>query len=245
MDPERDTPSLPAVVEVAIGNAIPVVGVVFLGWSAFQVVVLYVLDGWFCILGLGASVMLKGREELRALIPKTYGPVRRFLAWVASIAVVEAIISLFALIPGIVVLAHMEDNLGAVIIASFASLSALAPVAMLVVSHVLRVARGTRTVGSPERTGDGVMSLDPKAQMALFAGRMGLMMWLAWLAGSGFLSRFLVPVYVTFVAVLFTYTDLYPRRFLRRVMRVREDGSDLDDAQATVTQRRPKPKLPR
>jgi len=245
MGSKGDAPSLRGAIEVAAGNAVPVLGVVVLGWSAFQVVALYVLDGWFCILGLGAAVMLRGREELRTVIPKTYGPVRRFLTLAASVAVVEAIVSLFALVPGIAVLAHMEHDPGAALAASFDNPSALAAVAMLVVSHVLRVARGSRSVSDPGRDGEGVLSLDPKAQMALYAGRMALMMWLAWLAGSGFLSRFLVPVYVTFVAALFTYTDLYPRRFLTRVMRVREDGADLEDPQPAPARRREKPELPR
>ena len=239
MEPHDQAPPLAARVEVVVGNVIPVFGVIFLGWSAFQVVSLYVLDGWFCILGLGASVMIQGREELSAMVPSKYGQVRRFLFWVVTIGVVEAILSMFAVIPGFMVLAHMEDSPFLALGNAFGGARGWVPVAMLVVSHVMRIARGSRGEG------DGVMALDPKAQMSLYAGRMALMMWLAWLAAAGALSRILVPVYVTCVAALFTYTDLYPRRFLERVMRSRQSSTDPDGDESTANHRSTRPKLPR
>jgi len=78
----------------------------------------------------------------------------------------------------------------------------------LVGCHAMRVVRGIREPGA------GVWALPPKSQMALFVCRMFLMGFLAFLAGPGFLSRFLVPVYVAAVAALFTYSDLYPQRFV-------------------------------
>jgi hypothetical protein len=197
--------------EVVIGNAIPILGVIVLGWNPVTVVTLYVLDGWFCILGLGASVMLQQREELRGMIPNGYGRLRRFFFWLASVALVEAIVSLFALVPGFMVIGHMARSPGAALVEVFAEAGIWISVAMLVASHVARIARAVRGAG------EGVMALEPKIQMALYAGRMALMMSLAWLAAPGVLSRFLVPLYVTGVAALFTYSDLYPRRFLERL----------------------------
>jgi len=209
-----EKPTLRARVEVVVGNAIPVVGVAALGWNAFQVVTLYVLDGWFCILGLGASVMLAGSDELRRLVPARYGPLRRTLYWVVTVTVVEAILSLFALIPGVAVLQHMTNDPVVALRQGFSGPAGWLPVIMLIVSHALRVARGTREPDAPKQ---GVMALDPKAQMSFFAGRMALMMSLAGLAQLGSISHLLVPVYVAAVAVLFTYTDLYPRHFLAKL----------------------------
>lgn len=218
MEPKREAPALAARVEVALGNAIPVFGVIFLSWQAMTVVALYVLDGWFCILGLGASVMIRNRAELAAMIPKRYGAVRRFFFLVVTVGLVEAILSMFALVPGFMVIAHMDRSPGAALFQAFGETGALISVAMLVSSHVARIARGVRGEG------EGVMALDPKMQMGFYAGRMALMMALAWLASPGFLSRFLVPVYVAGVGALFTYSDLYPRRFVEKMERYREGG---------------------
>ncbi len=197
--------------EVVIGNAIPVAGVALLGWDAVQVVTLYVLDGWLSILGLGASVMIRNRDEMRQMVPRHYSRLRRGLFWVAAVGGVEALLSIFALVPGVAVLAHMSRWPGDAVAGLFRSPAAAVPALMLVASHGMRVARGIR------EPGEGVWALPPKAQMALFAYRMFGMMFLAWLAGPGFLSRFLVPVYVALIGALFTYSDLYPRRFLARL----------------------------
>jgi hypothetical protein len=215
-DPEK--PPLLLVAEVVLGNTIPFFGVIFLAWRAVTVVTLYVLDGWFCILGLGASVMICNRAELTAMIPKRYGAVRRFFFLVVAIGLVEAMLSMFALVPGFMVIAHMDRAPGAALVQTFGETGALISVAMLVCSHVARIARGVRGEG------EGVMGLDPKMQMGFYAGRMALMMALAWLASPGFLSRFLVPVYVGGVGALFTYSDLYPRRFIGKMTRYGEGG---------------------
>lgn len=219
-EPEREARPLLAKAEVVVGNAIAPFGVIALGWPAFTVVSLYVLDGWLCILGLGASVMIQNRDELRSMVPKGYGRLRRLLFLAVCVAAVEAILSMFAVVPGLMVLAHMESHPGAALGDAFAETGALVSVAILVTSHAMRTARAARGAG------EGVATLDPKSQFALYAARMALMMALAWLAEPGFLSRFLVPVYIAGLAALFTYSDLYPLRFLRRLTRREGDGSD-------------------
>jgi len=211
MKPETDRPPLMVVAEVIVGNVLPVVGVILLGWPAVTVVSLYVLDVWLCILGLGASVMIRNRAELREMIPKKYGRTRGFFFLAVAVLAVEAILSSFAVVPGIMVLAHMGGSGGLPFAEAFHGADVWISIALLVGSHVARIARSVRGEG------EGVLALDPKMQMAFYAGRMALMMALAWLAAPGFLSRFLVPVYVAGVAALFTYSDLYPRRFLARV----------------------------
>jgi len=239
MRPREEGPPLLAKVEVIVGNSIPVFGVILLGWQAVTVIFLYVLDGWLCILGLGASVMLEHRGELRAMVPKTYGPIHRVLFLTAVIAITEAILSVFALFPGGVALAHMERSPGEALATAFRDAGVWLPAAMLVASHGMRIARSVR--GSAE----GIAALPPKLQMALFTGRMFLMMWLAWLATPGFLSRFLVPVYVAVVATLFTYTDLYPQRFLSR-FRLAEGAADAEtQARAQPDEKAPRPRLPK
>ncbi len=223
----EERPPLLAQAEVAVGNAIPLAGVVLLGWDAVQVVTLYVLDGLLCILGLGASVMIQNRAELRAMVPKHYSRLRRALFLAAAVGIVEAILAAFALVPGVMVLGHMSRRPEDAIAGLFSSPALLLPALMLVASHAMRVARGLR--GAAE----GVWALPPKMQMMLFAYRMFLMMILAWLAAPGFLSRFFVPVYVAAVAAIFTYSDLYPRRFLAR-LRVpaagtADEGADRDE----------------
>jgi hypothetical protein len=234
-----DSPSLLARLEVAAGNAVPVVGVVLLGWNAVTVVTLYVLDGWLCVLGLGASVMLRNRDELRALVPKTYGPTRRFLFLLVSVTLVQAILSMFALVPGVAVLAHVAGSPGAALDEAFRETGAWLSAAVLAASHVPRIGRAAR--GADE----GVAALDPKEQMGLYAGRMFLMMFLAWLAAPGFLSRFLVPVYVASIAALFTYSDLYPRRFLALLGRGAQRTSDPGAVRTRTVRGAAKPKLPR
>ncbi len=205
----REAPPLLARAEVVIGNAIAPFGVIALGWPAFTVVSLYVLDGWLCILGLGASLMIRNRDELRAMVPKGYGTLHRLLFLATCVVLVEAILSMFAVIPGIIVLSHMESSPGDAIGRAFDESGALISVGLLVASHVMRTVRTAR--GSDE----GVAALDPKSQFALYAARMGLMMALAWLAAPGLL----VPLYVTAIAALFTYSDLYPQRFVDRLER--------------------------
>jgi hypothetical protein len=203
-------PSLLQVVEVAIGNAIPVFGVIFLGWPAIAVVFLYVLDGWFCILALGASVLIKYKDEFTPMFAK-YRPVRRAFAWAASVAFSEAILSIFAIVPGIFVLASMEGEIGDALVAVFAARGTWTSVALLAGSHGMRLRRGVQ--GNEDETA----SMDPKDQLALFVHRLAVMMFFAWLAGPGVLSRYLTPVFVALVAALFTVTDLYPRRYLEKL----------------------------
>lgn len=160
------------------------------------------------------------------MIPKTYGPGRRLLFWVAVVGGVEVGVSAFALVPGFAVLAHLDRSPGDALAQVFSDVGVLVPVATLVASHVVRIARGVRD------RGEGIEALPPKLRMALFAYRMFLMMFLAGFASPGFLSRFLVPVYVAFVGALFTYSDLYPRRFLARLMRTREDKLDEEEGVA-------------
>ena len=237
MEPTGERPPLLTRAEVVIGNAIPVVGVAFLGWKAFTVVLLYILDGWFCILGLGAAVMIQNRDEMRRMVPKGYSGFRRALFWVAVVGLTEAIVSMFAVIPGVMVLGHMDRSLASALADVFADAGVLVSVLMLLASHAVRIIRGVR---EPQ---EDVWGLPPKLQMALFTYRMFLMMFLAWLGAPGFLSRFLVPVYVVFVAALFTYSDLYPRRFLARFDPTWRglSGSESEDADDA---KKPVPKLP-
>ena len=231
MQANDEGPPLLAKVEVIIGNGIPVFGVILLGWQALTVVFLYVLDGWLCILGLGASVMLQSREEMRSMVPKTYGRVRRILFLIAAVGLTQTILSIFALVPGVIALAHMDRSPGEAVTAVFADSGVWVPVALLLTSHGMRIARSAR--GSAE----GIAALPPKRQMALFTGRLFLMMFLAWLAAPGFLSRFLVPMYVTAVAAVFTYSDLYPQRFLSR-FRLDEGIEDRDEREPEAAKAR-------
>jgi hypothetical protein len=239
MSAPQEKPPLLARIEVVLGNAIPVFGVIVLGWQAVTVVTLYVLDGWLCILGLGASVMIQNRGEFAAMVPQRYGRVRRGLTLMAAVAGVEGILSAFAVVPGLAVLGHMSRSPVEALTQTFGERGAWLSAAMLVASHALRIARGVRAEA------EGIEALPPKQQMALFTYRMFLMMALAWLASPGFLSRFLVPVYVTAIAALFTTTDLYPRRFLAR-MRYRESGATGNGREArTAKSTRSRPTLPK
>lgn len=211
MEPRTERPPLLARAEVVIANAIPFIGVAFLGWNAFTVILLYVLDGWLSVLGLGASVMIQSQDELRKMIPKKYSPARRVLFWVAAVGVTEVILSAFALVPGVGVLAHIDRAPGRQLAHLFGDIGFVVAALSMVASHVVRVGRSVR------EPGEGVGALSPKLQMALFIYRMFLMMFLATFASPGFLSRILVPVYVGVVGALFTYSDLYPQRFLSKL----------------------------
>ncbi len=237
MHADGEKPPLLARAEVVIGNAIPVFGVVFLGWRAFTVVLLYVLDGWFSILGLGASVMIQNREEVRRMVPEGYSGPRRVLFLALAAGLTEAILSMFAVVPGVMVLGHMDRSLGSALGEALGNAGVLVSVAMLAGSHAARVARGLR---EPQ---EGVWGLSPKLQMMLFTYRMFLMMALAWFGAPGFLSRYLVPVYVAFVAALFTYSDLFPRRFLARLNPGKRLASDRGEGE-TEAGEAPGPKLP-
>ncbi|MBZ5587847.1 MAG: DUF6498-containing protein [Acidobacteriia bacterium] len=219
----RGRPPLLTRAEVVIGNAVPVVGVAFLGWNAFSVILLYVLDGWLSILGLGASVMIQNRDEMRRMVPKGYSGFRRALFSVVVVGLTEAVLSMFAVVPGVAVLAHMDRSLGQALAQLLGDAGLFVSALMLIGSHVVRVGRSVR------ESGEGVAALSPELQMMLFIYRMFLMMFLATFASPGFLSRVLVPAYVALVAVLFTYSDLYPQRFLARLMRKREDKLDEDE----------------
>jgi len=226
METTGERPPLLTRAEVAVGNAVPVFGVAFLGWEAVTVVFLYLLDAWFSILGLGASVIIRIRAELASMLPKSYSRLHRALSWAGLVGAVEAIVSVFALIPFVLVLGHLGRTPEQALAQVFRDPSVRVPVLTLIASHAVRIVRGVR---DPE---EGSWGLSAKLQMALFASRMFLMMLLAGLASPGFLGRFLVPLYVALVAAVFTYSDLYPRQFLARFG---AQGPDRPDGDMGVT----------
>jgi hypothetical protein len=121
----------------------------------------------------------------------------------------------------VLVLGHMGRTPEQALAHVFRDSSVLVPVLTLVASHAVRIGRTAR------RPDESAEALPPKLQMALLVYRMFLMMFLASFASPGLLSRVMVPAYVTIVAVLLTFSDLYPRRFLARLGvsgLVRSDG---------------------
>ncbi|MGE5236497.1 MAG: hypothetical protein ACM3O7_09125, partial [Acidobacteriota bacterium] len=126
-------PNRLAIAQVVVANAIPVVGVWFLGWQPLAPIFFYWLDGLLAIWGLGVvALVVTAREEPGMLgRPGT----RRVLLWIAVTALVWLVLAVPSGITAAMVFGSLHRGVGDVLRAVFASLGAWFSLALAVATH--------------------------------------------------------------------------------------------------------------
>jgi hypothetical protein len=195
--------------EVVVANAIPVIGVWILGWQAERAIFFYWLDGLLAMWGLGVvAVIVTSREG-----PKGFGAsgAKLWLIWVAVVGTVLAILAIPSVIAGAMVLSFLRRDLGEVLRAVFGSAGVWTGLVVVAASYSWRTL--SELLWKPEIT----LKETGQERGNLFIHRtllMGMLVaWTRWRQPS----HWELALYVLLVACLYTYTQLYPDRYLELI----------------------------
>lgn len=197
------------IVQIVAGNAIPVVGVWFLGWQPLRPIFFYWLDGLLAIWGLGVvAVVVTSRED-----PKNFGAsgVKLWLIWVAVILLIEGILAIPSLFAAVFVINSMQRAVGEVMRDMFADPFAWISFAVVVWSYA------GQTIEELRWKPDLTLKETGEARANLFIHRAIMMAMLVFWGKWGQPPRWVLAAYVLVVACLFTYIQLNPERYLRQI----------------------------
>lgn len=197
------------VIQIIVGNAIPVVGVWFLGWQPLRPIFFYWLDGLLAIWGLGVvAAVVSSRED-----PKSFGTsgVKRWLLWVAVILFLEGILSIPSAFAAVYVIKSMPPFAGEAMRDMFADPCTWISLALIVWSYA------GQTIGELRWKPDLTIKETGEARANLFIHRTIVMALLIFWGTLGQPPRWALATYVLVVAGLFTYIQLNPERYLRMI----------------------------
>jgi hypothetical protein len=196
-----------SIVRIVAGNAIPVVGVWFLGWGPLAPIFFYWLDGLLALWGLGlVALVVTSRGPRRPLGrpgPAT-GP-----TWAAAAGLLLAVLAVPSVVPALMVAGSLRLGVGRILGEVFASPGAWVSLALAVVIQAGEVAGELRA--QPDRT----LRETGEARASLFLHRSLAVGLLALWAGRTPPPPWALGTFVLVVATLFTFTQLAPGRYLR------------------------------
>ncbi len=194
--------------QIVLANAVPVVGVWFLGWDALRPIFFYWLDGLLALWGLGVvAIVVSGREG-----PKRFasGP-KGWLTWAAAVAFMLGILSAPSLVVGAMVLGSLGRDLGEVARDALAGSGTWISVAVVVQSYA------AQTIGELRWKPELTLKQTGKERGGVFFHRILLMGVLVFWGSFGEPPRWALAVYVLLVAGLFTFSQLDPERYLEMI----------------------------
>jgi len=194
---------------IVVANAVPVVGVWFLGWQAERPIFFYWLDGLLAMWGLGvvaAVVTVKGGPK-----PSGATGVKLWLFWLAVVGMLLAILAIPSVVAGAMVVSFLGRDLGGVLRDVLGGGGFWTALGVVVGSYAWQTFSELRW--KPELT----LKETGAERGNLFIHRTLLMgMLVAW-KHFGQPPRWALAVYVLIVACLFTYSQLYPDRYMEMI----------------------------
>lgn len=194
---------------IVVGNAIPVIGVWFLGWQALPPIFFYWLDGLLAIWGLGVvAFVVTSRDDSRLLGGS--GP----KAWLQRAAALGLVLLVLAVPSGVaagLVIDWLNLSTGRILTEVFAFAGAWVSLAIAVWANVGGV------VGELRWRPDQTLGASGEARANFFIHRTLVLGILAAWGGRTPPRHWALAAYVLVVAVLFTYTQLYPERYLHLI----------------------------
>lgn len=195
--------------QIVVGNAIPVVGVWFLGWEPLAPMFFYWLDGLLAIWGLGAvALVVTGREEPRTVKATGW---KALLTWTAVVVVGFFILAVPSIVTVFVMFGQLDVAAGDILRAVFAGPGTWVSLAVAVATHA------GQTIGELRWRPEVTIKATGAARGNFFIHRTLAMAVLVFWGGGGLPSRWALAVYVLLVAALFTTAQLNPQRYLRLI----------------------------
>lgn len=190
--------------EVVIANAIPVIGVWFLGWDALGTIFFYWLDGLFALWGLGVVAAVVTSPE----VPIRGSRIKFWLVAAVATCLTLAILSIPSVLTAGMVITSFKIDVGEFLRQVFQGYGIWFSLLIIILSYAGQTISELRL--NPSLT----IKQSGKERGNLFFHRTLLMGILA--GGSNWRQPpwWVLATYVLAVACLFTYSQLYPERYL-------------------------------
>lgn len=202
-----DGPNWLGVAQILVGNAVPVLGVLFLGWKPLVPIFFYWLDGLLAIWGLGVvALVVTSRDDPKLL--GTSGP-KAWAAWTATLALLGVVLAVPSVVAAMMVFGPLGLGIVELLREIFAAMGAWVSLAVAVATHLGHTAVELRW--RPDLT----LRATGEARASLFVHRSLAMGLLALWVGRTPPPRWALAVYVVVIACLFTFAQLNPGRYLR------------------------------
>jgi len=196
-----------ATVEIIIANAVPVIGVWFLGWQAWRPIFFYWLDGLLALWGLGVVAAAVSIRET----PFKASGAKLLLTKTAVVVLVLAILSIPSVFTACYLFGSLHQPPDEILSRIFSGYGVWISLLVVICSYI------AQTIGELRWRPAVTLKQSGKERANLFIHRtllMGLLvLWDSWGQPSGSL----LAIYVLAVACLYTYTQLYPERYLRLI----------------------------
>ncbi|KGO33236.1 hypothetical protein JT06_15675 [Desulfobulbus sp. Tol-SR] len=193
--------------EIGAANAVPVIGVWFLGWQAWRPIFFYWLDGLLALWGLG---VVAAAVSIRETPFKATGAKLR-LAKAAVVVLALAILSVPSVFTACYLFGTLHQPPEEILSRIFSGYGVWFSLLVVVGSYI------AQTIGEIRWRPAVTLKQSGKERANLFIHRtllMGLLvLWDSWSPPS----RLLLGLYVLAVACLYTSTQLYPERYLRLI----------------------------
>ena len=196
-----------ATAEIVIANAVPVIGVWFLGWQAWRPIFFYWLDGLLALWGLGAVAAVVTFHEM----PFKVSGVKLWLTKAAVVVLVLAILSVPSVFTAGYLFGTLHQDPGDILSRIFSGYGVWISLLVVIGSYI------AQTVGEIRWRPALTLKRSGQERANLFIHRTLLMGFLVLWDSWGQPPRLLLAVYVLAVACLFTYTQLDPERYLRLI----------------------------
>jgi len=199
--------SLAETIGVILNNAIPVAGILFLGWEVAPILFLYWLDGELCIIELMGVVMVEVSREEEGLFPKKIKGIKLIIYYIITFIFAALIASMPAFLAGWIIYAILDDYASSPFEIIFAQKT-------LWIGIGLNIAiRGYNVIKSIINPRQESVKFTAEEKYTLFAYRFFIIYFLAsYFFKSG--GTIMIYLFVIFVAALFTYSELRPERLL-------------------------------
>jgi len=214
--------------QIVLGNAIPVVGVWFLGWEPLTPMFFYWLDGLLAIWGLGVvALVVTGREEPRIVKATGWKVVP---TWAVVVGLTFLILAMPSIVTVFAMFGRLDLEAGDILGAAFAGLGTWVSLAVAVATHA------GQTIGELRWRPDVTLKATGAARGNFFIHRTLAMAVLVFWGHGGTPPRWALAVYVLLVAALFTTAQLNPQRYLR-LIGFKEKQADAGAAGGTEAKR--------
>ena len=191
---------------ILLNNLVPVLGVFLFSWPAVSVVFMYWLDGWLCFVELG-MLAVTFVSRMPGWPAAGYTRLRRLCLNVFITALFIFLASIPSIVAGGVILGILHDHLFSILGSILVDRPLLVGIGATVVLRGFSIAR--RMAGHGVQ--DEKLSINHKAQ--LFLHRTVVMIILAEFLG-GLSEAWTLKIFVLVIAVLFTFSEMQPDRYL-------------------------------
>jgi len=221
-----------AIAEIGIANAVPVIGVWFLGWQAWRPIFFYWLDGLLALWGLGVVAAAVSMRET----PFKASGAQLWLTKAAVVVLVLVILSVPSVFTACYLFGTLHQPPGEILSRIFSGYGVWISLLVVIGSYI------AQTIGELRWRPALTLKQSGKERANLFIHRtllMGLLvLWDNW----GQPPRLLLALYVLAVACLYTYTQLYPERYLRLIgFPARTSGTAAKTAGNTAAKKKDRP----